>query len=450
VTGFAEASANADGMTLARRQRILLSYATAGVSKVIAAAVQVLALPVVAITLGAERFGALLVLGAIGALCCIPARAIPPAASVGIARARGLNDRGRIAAEFWSAGLISMTLGVVAIAIVTIASFILDPVILFGGDAMPIVEELRAGIAALVLLIFATYFLSWVEGVRTGYEENHLNNLFALAGSAAALVGIALAWAFSPTIPAFFVAIYIVYPLVQGFNLVFLPRERWSRAGRQSLTAEVMKGTARRALSWGIAQAGLVLHLQGSVYLAAQAFGLGAGALVGGMVRLFQILHNLLLALLTPVLPALSHDAVAGRGRWAVRTGRRAAVVILGGLGVLGAAIALFGDSIVGGWLSLDVPPDVGLFAAFGAMALLHIAAQLYYLMLLALGDGRRPSQNLLWAGVFGVVAGVAAMHSFGLAGLIWGQAAMMLLFGFAPITLRLAKRLGVRGERLS
>ena len=43
-----------------RRRRILLSYVTSGVAKGVAAAVQLLALPLVAMALGAERFGALL------------------------------------------------------------------------------------------------------------------------------------------------------------------------------------------------------------------------------------------------------------------------------------------------------------------------------------------------------------------------------------------------------
>jgi O-antigen/teichoic acid export membrane protein len=430
----------------ARGRRILLSYATAGLSKGVAAAVQLLALPVVALALGAERFGALLVLGGAGAICCVPARAIVAAASIGVARARGLGNDAQAGAELWSAALLSTALGFAAAAIVGVAALLLDPAMLFGAGVAGIAGEARAGLAALVLLIFATYFLAWVEGVRTGYEENHFNNLFALVGSAAALAGIAAAWAWAPTIPAFFVAIYVLYPLLQGLNLALLPRARWSRAGGRKPSLDVIRGTARRALGWSVAQAGIVLHLQGSIYLAAQAYGLAAGALVGGMVRLFQIFHNLMLALLNPVLPTLSHAAAAGDRRWIAGTGRHAAIGILVGLTVPSGVIALFGDRVVATWLGLDVPPDAGLFAALGVMALLHMAAQLYYLMLLALGDGRRASLDLLRAGLLGIAAGVVAIRVTGLAGLIWAQAIMMLLVGFAPIALRLRRRLGAAG----
>ena len=425
-----------------RRRRILLSYGTAGVSKGVAAAVQLLALPIVAMALGTQRFGALLVLGAVGALFCMPARAIVPAAAFGIARARGRGDAARAGAELRSAAFLSAALGAAGLAVAGAGAMFLDPSVLFGRGAGPVAAEAAGGAGALLLLIFATYFLAWVEGVRTGYEENHLNNLFTLLGSAAALGGIALAWAFAPTIPAFFVALFVSYPLLQGLNLLLLPRERWRGAGGSAARGEVLRGTARRALSWGVAQGGIVLHLQGSVYLAAQAFGLGAGALVGGMVRLFQILHNLLLAFLTPVLPTLSHAAAAGDAGWLSRTGRRAALVVLAGTAFPAAVIALFGDRIVAAWLGIATAPDPLLYGAFAAMAVFHIAAQLYYLVLLALGDGRGPSRTLLRAGIAGLIAGFAAMQAFGLAGLIWGQAAAMALVGFAPIALRLARRL--------
>jgi O-antigen/teichoic acid export membrane protein len=424
-----------------RRRRIILSYATAGVAKGVAATVQLLALPVIAVTLGSERFGALLVLGAVGALCCLPARAIVPAASVGIARARGLNDPTRVTEEVRSAGLVSTVLGLIATAFVLAAAFLVDPTVLFGRDAAEVGTEVGTSVAALLVLIFATYFLAWVEGVRTGYEESHLNNLFSLLGSAGALAGIGAAWAYSPTIPAFFLAVYVLYPLLQGLNLVLLPRERWARRAGQRPDRAVVEGVLRRGLSWGIAQAGLVLHLQGSVYLAAHAFGLAAGALVGGVVRLLQIFHSLLLSLLNPVLPTLSHASAAGRGEWVQKNVRRAAAIIFVGLVALSVMTAWFGDEVVAGWLQLDVQPDFALFAAFGAMALFHMASQLYYLILLALGKGRQASFNLLWAGVAGVIAGFAAMQFYGLHGLLWGQALAMLAVAFVPIALTLFRR---------
>ncbi len=429
-----------------RRRRIWLSYATAGISKSAAAIVQLSALPIVAFTLGAERFGALLVLGAVGAVACLPARAIVPAASIGIARARGRGDLAAARAEAWSACLLSIALGIAAMLAVAGAAFVLDPSVLFGRASPDLLDEARGGIAAILLLIFATYFLAWVEGVRTGYEENHLNNLFSLIGSAAALAGIGLAWAFSPNIPAFFVATYVLYPLVQGVNLAFLPRERWSGPDRRPLDRQTAAGTMRRALGWSVAQGGVALHLQGSIYLAAQAFGLSAGALVGGMVRLFQILHGFLLALLNPVLPTLSHAAASGDRAWLFEAGRRTAVFILGGLSLIGIAIAVGGGAVMKHWLGLAPADDALLFAAFGAMAAFHMGAQLYYLMLLALGDGRRPSQHLLVAGLGGLGAGLVAMQDLGLAGLLWAQAAAMLVIGFAPIALRLAARLGSWG----
>lgn len=424
-----------------RRRRIAISYLTTGFTKSAAAAVQLLALPVVASTLGSERFGALLVLAAIGSFFCMPAHGLPSSVSFGIARARALGDERRLSAEIWSAGLLSGALGAVAVAVALAAFLFLDPTLLVGRGSAAFAAEARMGIAALALFVAATYFFSWVEGLRSGFEEVHVTNLFTMAGSVAALAGIGLAWAFAPTIPAFLVATYAVYPLVQGLNLLLFAARRRILLRRQRGIRHALGGTARRAFGYSVAQTGLILHLQGSVYIAAHAFGLGAGALIGGVVRLFYIVHNLLLSLLNPILPTLSFAATASDSLWIRRAVRRAAALILLALGLFAAGFALGGDRLVEAWLRLPVAADLPLFAALAAMAFLYIASQLFYLMLLALGDGEWASRRLFWGGAVGTLAGLAALDAAGLVGLVAGQALGMLVIAFVPISLRLLRR---------
>ena len=170
-------------MTSGRVRRLLLSYATSGLSKSVAAAVQIIALPVVARSLGAERFGALMVLGAIGAVFCIPARGIPPTLSIGIAHHRGTGDECGIGSQIRGAAVVSISLGIVALAVATglLAWFGLPRLV--GISSVSDTQDLAGVSAALFLLIVATYGFAWVEGVRTGYEQNHINNLFSLLGS---------------------------------------------------------------------------------------------------------------------------------------------------------------------------------------------------------------------------------------------------------------------------
>jgi O-antigen/teichoic acid export membrane protein len=429
-------------MSEGRARRILLSYVTTGFAKTAAAGVQLLGLPVVAATLGAQRFGAMLVLAALASFCCMPAQGLPSSVSYGIAGARAAGDDEQLRAEFWSAVILVASLGLPILLILSAVSWLVDPVTLLGSGATAFREEARLGLASVVLFVAATYFFSWVEGLRGGFEEYHLTNLFTLLASFAALAGIGLAWAFAPTIALFYVATFAVYPLLQGLNLLLFLRSRRRLVGRPTLTRGVLRETALRAYGYSRAQLGLVIHLQGTVYLAAQGFGLAAGALTGGLVRLFYIVHNFLLSILNPILPTLRYGAAAGDHDWVRRTLSASMTAILALLAIMAAAIALLGDRIVQTWLSLQPPAAPMLFAAFAAMALFYIGAQLAFLVLLSLGDPQWPSRRLLWAGICGTAAGFVVVRlGGGLLGLIAAQAISMLALAFVPIAIRLLRR---------
>jgi O-antigen/teichoic acid export membrane protein len=431
-------------MTAGRSRRLLLSYATSGLSKSVAAAVQIIALPIVASSLGAERFGALMVTGAIGAAFCIPARGIPPTLSIGIAHHRGKDDANGIGSQIQGAAVVSIAMGAAAVivAISLLAWFGLPRLI--GSSVALETHDLAGASAALILLIIATYGFAWVEGVRTGYEQNHINNLFSLLGSALALLGIALSWAFAPTLTGFFLAIYVTYPVVQLANLLLVRRSGLNGGG--ALRLRTIRSIAKRSFSWSVAQAGIALNLQGSVWLAAHTAGLATGGLVGAIVRLFQIISSLSLAFLTPVLPTLRHSVASGDHSWSNRAVRITVTLIGISFVLFGAIIAIFGNALVNIWLGIDIGAGPIVFGGLGLLAMANIIPQLYYLVLMALGSSRTASLNLLLGGICGTVIGVLAMKPFGLAGLIWGQAIGMLFVACIPNTLLVLRRMRLVG----
>jgi O-antigen/teichoic acid export membrane protein len=431
-------------MTSGRVRRLLLSYATSGLSKSVAAAVQIIALPVVASSLGAERFGALMVLGAIGAVFCIPARGIPPTLSIGIAHHRGTDDDCGIGSQIRGAAVVSIALGIVALAVATVLLAWFGLPRLVGISSVSDTQDLAGVSAALFLLIVATYGFAWVEGVRTGYEQNHINNLFSLLGSVLALLGIALSWAFAPTLTGFFLAIYVTYPVVQLINLL-LARRSVSNGGH-AVTLRTIKSIARRSFSWSIAQAGIALNLQGTVWLAAHTAGLATGGLVGAVARLFQVISSLSLALLTPVLPTLRHSMASGDHSWSNRAVRITVTVAGVSLILFGAIVAIFGNALVKAWLGLDFGAGSIVFGGLGLLAMANIIPQLFYLVLMALGSARAASINLFLGGLCGIAIGALAMKPLGLAGLIWGQAIGMLFVACIPNTLLVFRRMRTEG----
>jgi O-antigen/teichoic acid export membrane protein len=417
-------------MKAGRIRRLILSYATSGLSKSVAAIVQIIALPIVAESLGREYFGALMVLGAMGAAFCVPARGVPPSLSIAIAHCRGADDSEGISPQIWGAALVSVTLGALALVVAAclLALFGMNQLL---GTADNHTHEYAVTAVAFLSLIVSTYGFAWVEGLRTGFEENHVNNLFSLLGSGLALVGIALARVFAPTVAAYFLAIYVVYPFVQLGNLLLALRSLPSGSRGNSFTAAWSIG--RRALSWSIAQLGVVLNWQGTVWLAAHTAGMTAGGLVGGVVRLFQILSSLSLTLITPVLPTLRHSLVAGDDSWSLRALRLTVTLICIAVLIMGALFALLGPMVLQAWLHLDFDVPRVVFAGFGILAIASMLPQLFYLVLMAIGSSKAASLNLLLGGVCGTLAGAFAIGRFGLAGLILGQGLGMLFLACIP-----------------
>jgi O-antigen/teichoic acid export membrane protein len=416
-------------MTAPRRRALTLSYATAGLSKAVAAAVQLVALPIVAGSLGANGFGALMAMGALAAIFCIPARGIPASLSLRVGQARGAGDIDKIPVEVRAAVIAALIFGA-AVVLLTIGLFsYVDTWRLVGADDENQLKLQGAG-TALVVFLIATYGFSWVEGLRTGHEQHHLNNLFSLAGSLLALVSIGLAWSFAPTVVGYFYAIYVTYPAVHLINALLARRQL---SGGHALNLRMIREISAQALEWSVAQAGVVFSLQGTVWIASHTAGLAIGGLVGGVVRLFQILHNLFLAILTPILPTLSHSVAARDTDWSIGTLRRTSVLIVGVLGVIGLGIVLFGEQLTGSWLGLNIASQPGLFGGFGLLVIAYMTPQLFYLLLMAIGAGRSASRNLLFGSLVGTACGILAAQFFGVAGLVWAQAFGMLVGAAVP-----------------
>ena len=425
-----------------RSRGILLAYFTIGFSKVATAAVQILALPVAAHALGAERFGALLLLGAAASFLSIPAQGYSPSISYGVSHALGLQDRELLQREFWAAALLAFGLGSAAALLVLVATLTGDLAIFFVGAPVTAAELYWAG-TALAAYLFLYYSFYWAEGLRAAYQEQYVTNIYSTMASVATLVAVFAARELTPTLPAFFLALFVMSPLFQAISFAFFYAKRRREFGRAGTTRSALKSAAGRAWGYSGAQAGLIVQLQGAVFLASRAFGLEAAALVGGIVRLFHIVHSFMISMVAPLTPTISRARAAGDESWLRKGVFSAMAVVVPALLVIGALIAVVGDWLMANWLGLTVGADAWLFVALGALAFTYMTAHILYLLLLALGDGGWPGRRVLYAGVAGTTAGalLLLLTNGGLYVLIGAQVVAMTSIALLPIGARLRAR---------
>lgn len=424
----------------ARLRPIALAYVTTGFSKIATAAVQLLALPVVAVSLGTERFGAMLVLASFASLLAIPAQGLSPSASFGLSQALGQDRPVQVRQEYWSVATLALLIGAIMPGIAVIAYWWVDPAQLTGRDSAVVAPELKLAFAAIAAHLALFCFSSFIEGARAAYQENHVTNLFAMAASITTLALVGLCWKFVPVIGAFYFAIFTVPPLFQTTNLLLFHRKRRKEFGTPAISKQTLLQNFRRSIDCGAAQTGISLYLHGAVYLAAQYIGLSAGAVIGGMIRLFILTQSTFNSFLTPILPTISRGTAAGDLIW-VRKALRTTAICAGTAAVgFAMTIALAGDFVLNLWLQLDAPDGYALFPGLALMSFCYMITNMQNLALLALGDGTWGARRILAAGGIGFALGCLAMRLGGLSPFVAVQGATMLVIAVIPLAVRLAR----------
>ncbi|WP_017672079.1 hypothetical protein [Blastomonas sp. AAP53] len=417
--------------SVAGRARVLfLAYATSLLSKLVTALVQLLAFPVAARTLGVENFGAMLTLAAITSLLYIPGIGLAPAVSFAMGRSIGSGAQPCAARVFVDAtrlGLFAMllwaTLGSALIAVVP-AEF------LFGSGASRLDDSARIGAFAMLGHVSLAYGFTFIDGARAAMNQTHISNLYALSGSAL-VFGLAMLLATQDAgFGWFYISIFLVPVIMQAINLAhFCIEHRVMLASARDEQPDYWS-IIRPALDFTRGQVGIVLHLHGLVFILTQTVGLSAGAVSGGIVRLYMQINSLVQSVLTPLLPTLSAANAANDSKWQ-RTGILAILGLTwGAIPMLGVFVGLFGQQILRLWLNLDITANgvsTWAYAAWGSLSTMVLIA---FSVMIALGQSKLQGSLILVSGTFGCLSALWLLQGGSTESAIWVNALFLLLGG--------------------
>jgi len=316
----------------------------------------------------------------------------------------------------------------------------IDPATLLGSNVAPYRHEAFLGLLLVVANVVSSALFGWVDGLRAGYRENHITNLFSTVGALCALGASGCVYYFAPSVPAFFFSLWMIPLLVQCVSLVLVMRRRGYLLEAFQIGRPALRQSFHRAMAYSLGQIGSTLKFHGTTILAGRYLGLEAGALLGVSMRVISLLFGGVLGLLLPIMPTISEALSRGDLRWLRHAVRYAMAVSLGCGLAIGVALAVFGNWGFNRWFGVEVPSDPIFFGAIGLMAFLYTSSQGQFLGLIALGIGPWAGRRILVDGLVGFALAFVAVRISGLNAVVLAQCAGYLIFTGVAFPFRLLR----------
>jgi len=369
-------------------KRIGLATTTGLGAKALGLGAQVVAVAVAVRSLGADGFATYVVIASLVSWMSLAGLGVAPGLTLGVARASATDDRAE-EARLFSAALLSMT-AVASILIVGAAvlgvSGIVDELTsgwlgAGGGDA-------SAAVIVMVLLLAVQLVVVVPEAAQLGLQEQHISNLWAGFGSAAAILAMLVAGGGVTSVTAFVLISQgpqITARATNGILFTVGHRHRLRAAPKMRFWRH-----ARTILGSGAAFAGLslasYLMLQGGVLVMAATTDAASVALAGVMARGYMLVASGLSLLTTPTWPAIAGARSRGDVAWVRRTYR----VLLGsGLAyaTVWAVIVLLGfEDLIGAWTGSEPTSNPALRAFLAAFLVVNAWGHVNAMTLVGLG----------------------------------------------------------------
>jgi O-antigen/teichoic acid export membrane protein len=375
----------------ARRQRtnrIRLAWGTSLVSTITTIGVQLLAVPLVYRALGQTAYAAYTAVTAAAGLIGILNLGIGGSLVRPIAAA-AVEGNTRLQAMLVYAGLMPLiVLCLIGAAGVIPAVSLLPLTLLFGklGTVNP-VASLRAASLIAVLAALIAVPLSATDVLRQAFQEMHVSNLFGAAANVLMCLALLIAAYHSKSL-AVFVAAFTLPPLmvrVANCSVLFAQRPYLlQRSGRFPwLESRTLLGDGMRYLSSSFSY---VLVYQWPVYWIARALPAGESVPFAISMQVVLLAVSFTLGFLRPLWSSTADAQLRGDHAWLdkqIRAGRR--TIVLAGAVVL-ATMLLLGQTLVRLWIRQPITLGWQVRGLIGALILLAIWEQFYFLLALGLG----------------------------------------------------------------
>lgn len=368
-------------------KRIGLAATTGLLAKGLGLATQVIAVAIAVRALGQGGFALYVVIASLVSWIGLAGLGVAPGLTLGVARASARDDR-REEARLIVVALLSMAAiaGLLAgCAVLLGMSGVVDRVVSgwLGSDA----EDASASFILMALLISVQLVVVVPEAAQLGLQAQHVTNLWASLGSAAAILAMLANGGAVTSVTAFILISQGPQVAARAVNgvLFALARRQPLRATRVRFWEHV-----RSILGSGIAFAGIslasYLALQVGLLVMAATTAPTSVALAGVIVRGYTLEVSGLSLLTTPTWPAIANARTRGDLSWIRRTYR---LLVAGGLlySAVAAVAVLFGlEALIGAWTGSQPPENAPLRTLLAVFVLVNGWGHVNAMTLVGLG----------------------------------------------------------------
>ncbi len=358
-----------DGDAAALRARRLRYAITASLlSKVTTAGVQLIAMPVALVSLGAHGFSLLAMLTAAVGWLALSNVGFGPALVVNLAAAHATNDFEKEDGIFSSAFIPVLAISTVVSSFAGLGIALAPIDSIFGPLYTPDAHTIRWGLIALVAVFFLQTNMSTFESAQAGYQEQYIYGLNATVSSIPCIVGVIIVAKYFPSPIGVLLAMNIPVVVFRFINSLFVmgkhPRTIPSlRAFRWRICKKLARGGATFSLA---GSAGNLLSHVLPVILVGRVFSADITASFAATMSAIVLASGVVSMLCTPLWPAIADSETRGDRGWARSSYHRLVwFVMVFGL-FFAVFLALKGPWLFGVWFQGRINPSRGLLAAAG------------------------------------------------------------------------------------
>ncbi len=396
---------------------VTASTATAMVARLASAGVVIIAMPIALHSLGAERFGAFLLL--FGVINWMILGNFGVNSALGRLIASGDIEANRISEMLGSAvAYAAVTAG--ATALVVSGAFLLWMKMAGPRVRLPEHELLVAGFT-MVALSFMQLVLQTFEGVQIGNLEIYVTNLMRITGSVFTFICLLVLPRFWPSITVFVIALSGGTLVGSAANAALVLRKTGITFIHLHRNLNRLRPLAVSGLAFLLLGAAGLLQTQMPVVILATMRGPEAAVDYGLFVRLLFVMMSVLSMVTVPLWPAIMDARSSGSNEWVRRSTWLSGWLVIGVGALCMIVLAPFGGKVISLWTGRRLTEPLIFQVAF-AVYFLQIAWSHYWCIILV-GFGRERFAALVHIGEGLLIAmtGAALTSRSGATGTILG-----------------------------
>lgn len=351
-----------------RVRRFRYAVASSLACKVLSAGVQIVALPIAAVALGAHGFALYAMLMATVGWLALSNLGIGPALVVRLAAAHVQGDLGVEHRIFSSAFIPAFVISATVSLAVMLAIWTIPVYNIFGPLYVADVHTIRWGLTTLVTMFFLQTNISLFESAQAGYQEQYIQNLVAMVSTLPCILAVLIVAKQNPTPVGLILALNLPVVLFRCGNSAWImwrhPYIRPTLMGfRWSICKELVGSGAIFSLAGGVGN--FLPHIL-PVILVGRTFSSEVSASFAATMNAILLASGVISMLSTPLWPAIADSIARGNRDWAQRAyGRLLWSVMAFGL-LIALFLALRGEWLFHVWFKGQINPSRGLLLAAG------------------------------------------------------------------------------------